>query len=131
MEIGLANVDFGKSAESAEKPDGFRAALIRLRKEHNLFEEDDDGVSFIGRSLFRGSVDLPVNVPVGRYTSRIYMFRDGEMLSQSGGSLVVNKVGFERIVHTLAFGYPLAYGLLAVFLAVTAGLAAGAIFRKT
>jgi uncharacterized protein (TIGR02186 family) len=128
--VGFANVDLGK-AEGGEAPDnGFRAALIRIRKEHNLFQEADEGVSFIGRSLFRGSVDLPANVPIGRYTSQVYLFRDGKMLSQSQGSLQVHKVGFERIVYMLAYRRPFLYGLLAVLMAMTAGLIAWAAFRK-
>lgn len=128
--VGFGNVDFGKS-EGGEAPnDGFRAALIRIRKEHNLFQEADDGVSFIGRSLFRGSVDLPVNVPIGRYTSQVYLFRDGKMLSQSQGSLQVHKVGFERVVYMLAFKRPFLYGLFAVLMAMTAGLIAWTVFRK-
>ena len=127
--VGFANVDFGK-AEGGEPGDGFRAALIRIRKEENLFKEADDGVRFIGRSLFRGSVDLPVNVPIGRYTSQVYLFRDGKLLSQSQGSLQVNKVGFERVVYTLAYTQPFLYGLLSVLIAMSAGLAAWAVFRK-
>ena len=128
--VGLANVDFGKPVAGQTLDDGFRAALIRIREEENLFKEADDGVTFIGRSLFRGSVELPVNVPVGRYTSQVYLFRDGKMLSQSQGSLQVHKVGFERIVYSLAFRHPFAYGLLAVLMAVAAGFAAWTVFRK-
>ena len=32
-----------------------------------MIQEKDDGVTFVGRSLFRGRVDLPVHVPVGRF----------------------------------------------------------------
>jgi uncharacterized protein (TIGR02186 family) len=128
--VGFANIDFGK-AKGGDTPDGgFRASLIRIRQEHNLFKEADDGVSFIGRSLFRGSVDLPVNVPIGRYTSQVYLFRDGKMLSQSQGSLQVHKAGFERIVYALAYRRPFLYGLLSVLMAMTAGFAAWAFFRK-
>ncbi len=52
------------------------------------------------------------------------------MLSQSQGSLQVQKVGFERIVYSLAFVHPFAYGLLAVLIAVGAGLTAWTVFRK-
>ena len=73
-----------------------------------LFQESDDAIGFIGRSLFRGSIDLPVNVPIGRYTTQVFLFRDGKLLSQSQSSLQVHKVGFERVVYMLAFRYPLA-----------------------
>jgi uncharacterized protein (TIGR02186 family) len=127
--IGFSNLDFGKSAEG-EAADGFRASLIRLQKEHSLFQESDDAVSFLGRSLFRGSIDLPVNVPIGRYATQVFLFRDGNLLSQSQSSLQVHKVGFERVVYMLAFRYPLAYGLLAVLMAVSAGLLAYFAFRR-
>jgi uncharacterized protein (TIGR02186 family) len=128
--VGFANVDFGKPVDGQIPDDEFRSALIRIRKDENLFKEADDGVNFIGRSLFRGSVDLPVNVPIGRYTSQVYLFRDGKLLSQSQGSLQVHKVGFERVVYALAFRQPFLYGLLSVLIAMTAGLIAWAVFRK-
>lgn len=127
--IGFSSLDFGKSTDG-DTDDGFRANLIRLQKENLLFQESDDAVSFLGRSLFRGAIDLPVNVPIGRYTTQVYLFRDGKLLSQSQSSLQVHKVGFERVVYMLAFSYPLAYGLLAVLMAVTAGLLAYTLFRR-
>jgi len=130
LDIGFSNLDFGKTVEGEAADDGFRASLIRLQKEHSLFQESDDAVSFLGRSLFRGSIQLPVNVPIGRYTTQVFLFRDGNLLSQSQSSLQVHKVGFERVVYTLAFNYPLAYGLLAVLMAVSAGLLAYAAFRR-
>jgi uncharacterized protein (TIGR02186 family) len=126
--IGFSNLDFTAEGETAD--DGFRASLIRLQQEHGLFQESDDAISFIGRSLFRGSVQLPVNVPIGRYTTQVFLFRDGKLLSQSQSSLQVEKVGVERVVYMLAFHYPFAYGLLAVLMAVSAGLLAWTVFRR-
>jgi uncharacterized protein (TIGR02186 family) len=127
--IGFSNIDLGKTGQG-ESADNFRSNLIRLQLDHGLFQESDDAVTFIGRSLFRGSIELPVNVPIGRYTTQVFLFRDGKLLSQSQGSLKVHKVGFERVVYMLAFQYPFAYGLLAVLMAVAAGLLAYAAFRR-
>lgn len=128
--IGFAYLDFGETDQAQAADDPFRANLIRLKKARDLFQESDDGVSFLGRSLFRGSVTLPVDVPIGRYTTQVFLFRDGKLLSQSQSSLQVHKVGFERVVYMLAFNYPFLYGLLAVLMAVTTGLLAWAIFRR-
>lgn len=128
--IGFSSLDFGKSTDGKAADDSFRANLIRLQSENLLFQESDDAVTFLGRSLFRGSIDLPVNVPIGRYTTQVFLFRDGKLLSQSQSSLEVHKVGFERVVYMLAFRYPLAYGLLAVLMAVSAGLLAYTLFRR-
>jgi uncharacterized protein (TIGR02186 family) len=130
--IGFTYMDLGKIEPPAkpEADEAFRASLIRLKKEHDLFKESDDGVSFLGRSLFRGSVTLPVNVPIGRYTTEIFLFRGGKLLSQSQSTLQVHKVGFERLVYMLAFRHPFLYGMLAVLVAVATGLAAWGLFKK-
>lgn len=128
--IGFANLDVGKTSEGEATDDGFRESLIRLQQERRLFQESDDAISFIGRSLFRSSVDLPVNVPIGRYTTQVFLFRDGKLLSRSQSSLQVHKVGFERVVYMLAYRYPLTYGLLAVLIAMSAGLLGWTAFRR-
>ncbi len=104
--------------------------MIRLKKEKKLFQERDDAVKFIGRSLFRATVALPVNVPIGRYTVDVYLFRDGAVASKSQGSLEVNKAGLEKLVYRLAFQRPFIYGLLGVLMAVLAGLAGWYAFRR-
>lgn len=128
--IGLANVDFGRYTSGHYADDAYRAALIRLRTEEGLFQEHDEGVSFIGRSLFRANVTLPVNVPIGHYTADVYLFRDGQLVSKNVSGLYVNKVGFERVIYSLAFQHPFLYGLLAVALAVFAGLTGWYAFRR-
>jgi uncharacterized protein (TIGR02186 family) len=128
--IGLANLDFGRPSKDDPDEETFRSALIRLKEQQRLFQENDSGVSFVGRSLFRGTVDLPVHVPIGRYTADVYLFRDGQVISKNQSTLEVNKAGFERLVYRLAFKLPFIYGLLAVLLAVLAGLAGWFAFRR-
>jgi len=127
--IGLGNLAFGRPATDPAD-ETFRSAVIDLKERQRLFQEQDDGVTFIGRSLFRASVDLPVNVPIGRYTAGVYLFRDGQLVSKNQSTLEVNKVGFERLVYLLAFRYPFIYGLLAVVVAVVTGLIGWVAFRR-
>jgi uncharacterized protein (TIGR02186 family) len=128
--IGLSDLDFGRPTAGDSQEQAFRSAMIRLKKEKNLFQEHDGGVKFIGRTLFRGTVALPVNVPIGRYLVDVYLFRDGKVASRSQGSLEVTKAGIEQIIYRLAFIHPFIYGLLAVVLAVMAGLAGWYAFRR-
>lgn len=128
--IGLSNIDLGRRTSGDPEEQSFRTALIRLKQNELLFQEHDDGVSFIGRSLFRATVDLPVNVPIGRYFTDIYLFRDGMLLNKNESSLKVNKVGLERVIYGLAFTHPFLYGLLAVLLAVACGLLGWVVFRR-
>ncbi|HBR26882.1 MAG TPA: hypothetical protein DD732_07610 [Rhizobiales bacterium] len=128
--IGLGNLDFGGRTEGDLDEQTFRSAVIRLKEQQGLFQDIDDGVNFIGRSLFRATVDLPVNVPIGRYTAAVYLFRDGTLVSKNESTLEVNKVGFERLIYLLAFRHPFLYGLLAVVMAVLAGLIGWVVFRR-
>jgi uncharacterized protein (TIGR02186 family) len=128
--IGLSDLDFGRHIADTPEEQAFRSAMIRLKEKRNLFQENDDGVKFIGRSLFRANVALPVNVSTGLYTVDVYLFRDGAVVSKSQGSLQVTKAGIEALIYKLAFNHPFIYGLLGVALAVMMGLAGWYAFRR-
>ena len=128
--IGLSELDLGRYTHNDTQEQVFRTAMIRLMEERGLFQEDDDGVTFIGRSLFRATVALPVNVPTGRYLVDVYLFRDGEMASESQGTLEVTKAGIEAFLYALAFQHPFVYGLLGVVIAVFMGLIGWYAFRR-
>jgi uncharacterized protein (TIGR02186 family) len=87
-------------------------------------------VAFIGRSLFRSSVELPPNVPVGPLTARVYLFREGELLSTFTTSVRLEREGVELLLYRFAMHYPLLYGIFAVVVAVGAGLLASTGFRR-
>ncbi|MGH6735086.1 MAG: TIGR02186 family protein [Methyloceanibacter sp.] len=130
LDIGLSDLEFGRYTKGNPEEQAYRSAMIRLMKQKNLFQEHDDGVKFIGRSLFRATVALPVNVPTGRYSVDVYLFRDGAVASKSEGSLEVTKAGIEAVLYQLAFKHPFVYGLLGVAIAVLAGLAGWYAFRR-
>lgn len=108
----------------------FREAVIRLKQREGLYVYDPEGVVFVGRNLFRATVDLPANVPVGRYATDVYLLREGEVLSHNRSQLKISKEGFERFVYSAAFDYPLLYGIVAVIIAMMAGLLASAMTRR-
>ncbi len=108
----------------------FRSAAVRIKQKDGLYLYDPKGVKFVGRSLFRATVDLPANVPVGAYATDVYLLRDGKVLSHNRSNLTIDKQGFERFVYSAAFDYPLLYGIIAVIIAVTAGLLASALSRR-
>lgn len=132
--IGLDNVRLTPSAAASElsavELKDYRAAVVRLKEREELFLRDDYGVAFIGRSLFRSSVELPPNVPVGPLTARVYLFREGELLSTYTTSVRLEREGIELVLYHFAMNYPLLYGVFAVIVAVAAGLLASTGFRR-
>jgi uncharacterized protein (TIGR02186 family) len=110
--------------------DAFRQAIIDIKKREKLYREEPFSVGFIGTSLFRSTIDLPSNVPVGDYTADVFLFREGKLLSAGQSSITIGKGGIGQFVHKMAFNWPLLYGIAAALVAVVFGLAASAIFRK-
>ncbi|MCA9311412.1 MAG: TIGR02186 family protein [Phycisphaerales bacterium] len=109
----------------------FKEAVIRLKQKTGLYVQNDYGVVFVGgASLFRTTIDLPANVPVGTLHARVYLFRKGQMLSEFKSQVLMQREGIERYLHDFAFGYPLLYGIAAVFIAAGAGLAASSYFGR-
>lgn len=108
----------------------FKASVTRLKGDKELYLESPYGVSFIGPSLFRASIDLPANVPVGPLTARIHLFREGRLLDTFRSKVVLQREGVGLALHTFALEQSLFYGLLTVLTAVGAGLAATALFPR-
>ncbi|MGD9784600.1 MAG: TIGR02186 family protein [Hyphomicrobiaceae bacterium] len=108
----------------------FKQAVVRRKQAENLYQKRDYGVVFIGRSLFRATISLPANVPVGPMTAETYLFRDGKLLSSHKTRVLLQREGIERLMHSFAFDQPLLYGIFAVVVAVLAGLAASAVFKR-
>ena len=134
FQIGLGNLviphEPQRSGEKVAETEDFRAALLRLKKAAELYSERPGAVEFLSPSLFRTTVPLPANVPVGTYDVNVFLFRDSAILSQETKKLDIHKTGFEQFTFTLAHNYSLAYGVAAVVLALLTGWLAGVIFRK-
>jgi len=122
---------FGQTqALSTEDLKEFRQAIVRLKEKQGLYIQDNFRVAFIGKSLFRATIELPANVTVGPFETRVYLFREEKLLSQYTVRLNLEREGLERHLHRFAFGYPTLYGLMTVAIALAAGLIASTVFRK-
>lgn len=129
--IGAGNLSFDVVSHNTEDAAAYRAAVLRLRADQDLFVIDDQGVTFLGDTLFRATVKMPANVPDGVFSASVYLFQDGVLVHAQTRPLYVSKAGFERLVYNLAHRQPLTYGILAVIVAVIAGWAASVVFRRS
>jgi len=124
-------MELSKSAErrSAQDIRSFRQAIVGLKNKDRLYTVNEYAVAFIGRSLFRASIDVPANVVVGPFETRVFLFRNGELLNQYKASLELQRQGFEETMYGLAFRRPLIYGLIMITIAMGSGLLVAALFR--
>jgi uncharacterized protein (TIGR02186 family) len=119
---------FGTMAEVEDAP-AFTEALIRLRTEEGAFRLSEGAVELERETLFRTSVALPAALTEGQYVVRVMLSRGGRVLDVSETPVAVRKSGLEARLATLSREQPVAYGLLAVLLAVGAGWGASTAFR--
>ena len=108
----------------------WRRAVVRLKEKAGLYHEDDHGVRFVDRGLFRAAIELPAGAPTGVYRADILLFQDGRAVSSKSRTLTVEKVGFERALYVWAHDRPWSYGLASMAFALAAGWAASAAFRR-
>ncbi len=108
----------------------WRRAVVRLKEGAGLYHEDDHGVRFVDKGLFRAEIALPAGAPTGVYRADILLFQDGRPVSRRARTLTVEKVGIERTLYLMAHDRPWSYGLASMAFALLAGWAASAAFRR-
>jgi uncharacterized protein (TIGR02186 family) len=108
----------------------FREALIRNMRRIGLYSQKPAQVKILGNSLFRVGLHFPTNVPVGEYKVRILLVSDKKVVSTGTKRLDVGKSGIEAAIYDFAYNYSALYGIVALIIAVVAGWAAAAVFRK-
>ena len=112
------------------RDDPFRQAFLRLKIEHWLYRETQNGVTFLTPALFRAAIPIPDNAPTGSYDVDVKLFADGALLARQQTALEVVKVGFEQIVANAAREHGLFYGLATALMALLTGWLASVVFRK-
>jgi len=108
----------------------FRDALIRNMQRIGRYGVLEGKVSVLSDQLFRADLSLPANLPTGFYRIEVMLVKDGDVKSIQSTPLLVTKSGVGAEVYDMAYSYPAVYGILAIVIAILAGLGANAAFRK-
>jgi len=114
---------------TVEDSQSFTEALIRIRTKNDLYQLNENTVSLDEQTLFRTSIDLPADLTEGDYVTRIFLTRDGTVVSEFETQLDVRKVGLEKFLYNLSREQPLVYGILSLAIAIIAGWGASAVFQ--
>jgi uncharacterized protein (TIGR02186 family) len=121
----LVNNDIGEVTS-----DPFRGALVRLMGERGLYSEEANAVTFLTPTLFRASIKLPAQVPIGDYTVDVKLFADGNLIGHTALLFQIVKVGFEQFVVEAARDHALLYGFATACMALLTGWIASVTFRR-
>jgi uncharacterized protein (TIGR02186 family) len=132
LALGVDNVTVTPldRAGNAATIEEFTAALRERKRATGLYSERIGGVQFLSQSLFRATLQLAPNVPVGTHRARAFLFKNGVFIKESSAQLAILKAGFEQRVFRYAQDHGFLYGLFAVALAFVTGWLGRVVFRK-
>ncbi|AZO64564.1 MAG: TIGR02186 family protein [Mesorhizobium sp.] len=132
LSLGAANL-YMQPADDDDSPatiEEFTAALRERKTATGLYSENVGGVQFLSQNLFRATVRLAPNVPVGTHKARAFLFKSGLFIKESSAQLEIRKSGFEQSIFRVAHDYSFLYGIFAVSLAMLTGWLGRLVFRK-
>jgi uncharacterized protein (TIGR02186 family) len=112
----------------ADEP--FRQAFVRIKSEQGLYREQTNAVTFVTPTLFRTSIPLPANVPVGGYEVDVKLFSGGSMIANEASAFEILKTGFEQYVAVGARDHGLLYGIATAMMALFIGWLGSIVFRR-
>jgi uncharacterized protein (TIGR02186 family) len=130
-ELGLHDLQLSPGTTALpDKARRFEAGLLDLRRREGLYSENPRGVEISGGVLYRATIAIPSQVPVGTYTAETFLVDDGRVLAVATRDIEIGKSGFERFVALAARRHSVLYGLFAVFLSIGFGWSAARLFRR-
>lgn len=108
----------------------FSAALRERKAATGLYSERVGGVQFLSSTLFRATLTLAPNIPVGTHKARAFLFRNGVFVKENSAQLAIVKSGFEQMMFRFSRNHGVLYGFGAVGLALLTGWLGRLVFRK-
>ncbi|MCF6126546.1 TIGR02186 family protein [Mesorhizobium sp. M7A.F.Ca.CA.001.07.2.1] len=132
LSLGASNL-YMQPADAGDSPatiEEFTAALRERKSATGLYSENVGGVQFLSQNLFRATVRLAPNVPVGTHKARAFLFKSGLFIKESSAQLEIRKSGFEQSIFRIAHNYSFLYGVFAISLAMLTGWLGRLIFRR-
>ncbi len=130
-ELGVHNLQLSPGTSALpDRARRFEAGLLDLRQRQHLYSESNHGVEITGGVLYRATINIPSQVPVGTYTAETFLVADGRVLAAATRDIDIGKSGFERFVALAARRHSALYGLFAVLMSLALGWSAAAIFRR-
>lgn len=118
-------------ASTGARAPQFRAALLALRQEAGLWQEDAGAVEISANRLFHSRIPLPATIPAGEFHVQVLLVESRRVTAQQELRFVVERVGTAATIADVSRETPLLYGVICVLLAALAGWLGSVVFRRS
>lgn len=133
-EIGIDSVR--KEADIVSEyqdKDALFEEFVKLKQQSGLYGTMDTGFHYekenSGMKFFSSEVKLPSALPQGDYKLEVFALGKDGIVGYSERDLKAKQTGMPEFIAKLAFDHGTLYGVLAVLVALIAGLLTGTIFK--
>jgi len=120
-------------APASEDKDFIVREFIKLKKKEALYSVNDETVKYgdisKGMKSFRVQIVVLPRMKQGIYQIDLGVIQNGKLSGIISKELKVKFIGFPAKLSKLAFGKPITHGVMAVFIAIAAGLFMGIVFK--
>ena len=120
------------SAEGMD-PDRWIAEFIKFKKAEKLYLIEEGAVTRqhgAQGNEYQLEVKWPYQAAPGKYNIEVLAIRDGKVVDRAETSLTVERTGIVAKLSNLAFNHAAVYGIISIVVAMFAGFAVGALFKK-
>ena len=106
---------------------------LKFKKQENVYDMQEGTVvrqHGVDGNTYKVDVAWPYQAPPGIYTVDVLAVRDGKVVDRASTHLEVKSTWMVAALSKMAFDQAGLYGIMAVIIALLAGLGVGAIFKK-
>jgi uncharacterized protein (TIGR02186 family) len=106
--------------------------LVKIKEDANLYNiiADPKRLEIAEGRLFKHYFRFPPAATEGRYVVESFAFKEGQLLGYGKDVIQIKKVGLEHWLTEVSQNQPVLFGIMAVLIALGAGLLVGMIFKK-
>ncbi|BCO10824.1 hypothetical protein GF1_32000 [Desulfolithobacter dissulfuricans] len=106
---------------------------VKLMEKYGVYDDHAGTVRYTdtpaGERHFSTTLTIPPKMKPGQYQVQCYAVRDGRVSGQTGETLTIELTGMPALIANMAYNHALMYGIIAVCIAIAAGLLMGMLFK--
>lgn len=130
LSLGINGLVFEASRFRQAYTEEFVTAVKDINKKNGRYSDGHGVVEFISPNLFRATLELPANVPIGKHKARAFLFKNGAFIRESSADLQIQKAGIEQQMFNFAHEQSALYGLIAIIIAMSIGWLGKLVFAR-
>jgi len=108
--------------------------FLQLKIHDGLYQTVDNAVMYDpaknGKKTFHTTIHVPAKMPISSYEIKVTRVKNGVVAGIDKDDFKLKQTGFPLLISNLAFNHSLIFGILAVAIAIFAGLFMGLLFQE-